>query len=86
MSIALERWILMLSLAIPHAVELSTWMGVGGCGYPISSRVVRSMAASFMLVKSPAVSASAADETTTLMTPVGVRMGPLMNVGLLVPM
>ena len=34
------------------------------------------MVASFMFVKRPVVSASAADETTTLITPVGVKMGP----------
>ena len=76
----------MLSLAIPQAVELSTWMGVGGCGCPISCRVVHRMVASFMLVKRPAVSASAAEEITTLITPVGVRMGPLRKLSVLFPM
>ena len=38
-----------------------------------------------MLVKSPAVSASAAEETTTLMTPVGLSMGPLCDVSVVVP-
>ena len=76
---ALDRRCLMVLLAIPAAVELSTWTGVGGCGWPISSSIVRSAVASFMFVKSPAVSDSAAEETTTLMTPVGVRMGPLVK-------
>ena len=75
----------MLSLAMPHAVELSTWMGVGGWGCPISWRVVRRMVASFMLVNKPAVSASDAEDTTTFITPVGVRMGPLTNVSFLLP-
>jgi len=79
MSMALERRCLMVRFAIPHAVELSTWMGVAGCGCPISSKAVRSAVPSFMFVNNPAVSASAADETTTLITPVGVSKGPLIN-------
>ena len=67
----------MLLLAIPHAVELSTCIGIAGCGWPISSSVVRNIVASFMLVNRPAVSALAAEDTTTQMTPVGVKMAPL---------
>ena len=77
MSIAFDRLCLIVLLARPHAVLLSTCIGVAGCGWPISSRAVRSAVASFMLENNPAVSASAADEHTTLMTPVGVRIGPL---------
>ena len=77
MSIAFARCILMLSFAMPQAVELSTKMGVAGCGCPISCSMVRRMTASFMLVNRPPVSASAAEETTTFITPVGVRIGPL---------
>ena len=76
---ALERRCFMVLLAIPHAVELSTWMGVAGCGWPISSKAVRSAVPSFIFVNKPAVSASAAEETTTLITPVGVSSGPLTN-------
>ena len=76
MSMARDRCSFMLSLAIPHAVELSTWTGVAGWGYPISSNVVQRIAASFIFVNNPAVSASEADETTTRMTPVGMRIGP----------
>ena len=75
MSIAFDRWILILSFVIPQAVELSTCTGVGGCLYPISSSVVRSILVSFMLLNRPPVSASAADETMALITPVGVSMG-----------
>ena len=32
MSIAFDRFCLMVSLAKPSAVELSTWIGVAGCG------------------------------------------------------
>ena len=82
---ALDCRCLIVLFAMPQAVELSTWTGVGGCGCPISSKAVRNAVASFMLVNSPAVSASAADETTTLMTPVGVKMGALMKLSVLFP-
>ena len=74
---ALDRRCLMVLLAIPAAVELSTWTGVGGCGWPIFSSMVRRAVASFMLVKRPAVLDLTAEETA--MTPVGVKMGPFMN-------
>ncbi len=45
MSIALLRFILMLSFANPMAVVLSHKMVVGGCGYPKSARIVRRPAA-----------------------------------------
>ena len=76
---ALERRCLIVRFAIPHAVELLTWMGVAGCGCPISSKAVRSAVPSFMLVNKPAVLASAAEDTTTLITPVGVSNGLLTN-------
>ena len=82
---ALDRRCLIVLLAMPQAVELSTWTGVGGCGCPISSKAVRKAVAFFMLVIKPAVSASAADETTTLITPVGVKIGALMKLSLLFP-
>ena len=86
MSMALDLRCLMVSLAIPHAVELSTCMGVGGCGCPISSRVLRRATASFIFVNTPAISASAVDDVTTLMTPVGLRMGPLSILSVVLPM
>ena len=75
----------MLSFVMPAAVELLTWMGVGGCGWPILWRVVRRIRASFMLVKRPAVSALAAEETTTLITPVGFKIEPLHELLFLLP-
>ncbi len=41
MSMALERFCLIVSLAKPAAVELSVCIGVGGWGWPSSLRVVR---------------------------------------------
>ena len=84
MSMARERCCLMVPLAIPSAVELSTWMGVGGCGCPISSRIVRSVTASFMFLNSAPTSASTAEETTTSMVEERLRMGPLNNSGAVV--
>ena len=40
----LERCFLTESFAMPAAVLLSTWMGVGGCGCPISARARQIMA------------------------------------------
>ena len=45
-----RRWVT-VSLARPTAVELSTKMGVGGWGWPSSSRVVRRGVASLVLWK-----------------------------------
>ena len=66
MSIALLRFILMLSFANPMAVVLSHNMVVGGCGYPKSARIVRRPAACWPPVKSAAYSASPADATKTI--------------------
>ena len=40
---ALDRRCLTVLLAMPAANELSVWMGVAGCGWPISMRAVRSI-------------------------------------------
>jgi hypothetical protein len=50
MSIALERFCFMVSLANPAALVLSTWMGVDGCGWPILASVVRMGTASWALI------------------------------------
>ena len=49
------------------AVELSTLMGVGGCGCPKAMRVRRRGMAVLTLWKSALISASAAEVTTCLM-------------------
>ena len=61
MSIALLRFILMLSFAKPMAVVLSHKIVVGGCGYPKSAKMVRRPAACCPPVNSAAYSASPAD-------------------------
>jgi hypothetical protein len=64
MSIALLRFIFMLSFAKPMAVVLSHKMVVAGCGYPKSAKIVRRPAACWPPMKSAAYSASPADATT----------------------
>jgi hypothetical protein len=65
MLIALLRFCLMVSLASPMAEVLSHRMVmVGGSGYPMSFRVVRSPAACWPPVNRAAYSASPADDTT----------------------
>ena len=48
-------------VAIPTAVEFSTWMAVGPCGQPISERVVRMGTAVWALMKMVPYSVSSAD-------------------------
>lgn len=67
----------MLLFTIPQAVELSVWMGVGGWGCPISSRICLIYTVSLALVHSAPSSASAADDMTALMICAMFRMDPL---------
>jgi hypothetical protein len=67
---------LMLSFAIPHAVELLVWTGVGGCGYPISSSVVCKMVAFLVFSNSALISASEAKAKTEFMISVVARTVP----------
>ena len=55
---------MMVSLVTPTAVELSHWMGVLGCGHPISMRSWRSAIISLAMVKRPVSSALDADDMT----------------------
>jgi hypothetical protein len=68
---------LILSLAIPHAVELSVWTGVAGCGCHISSNVILKMVARFVLSKKAPISASEADDRTAFMIFVVAKIDPL---------
>ncbi len=63
--------------AMPYAVELSTVMGVGPCGCPISSRARRSAQASPQFSNAAPSSASAADPSTCFMIRHTVLTGPL---------
>lgn len=66
MSMALDLHCRMVPLVMPVTQELSIYMGVGGCGQPGSSRMLRSIAPSLALWKRPADSASVADDMTFL--------------------
>ena len=77
MSIDLERFCLMLSLAMPVAVALSVTIGVASCGWPSSSRVYLSGMASWPLINSPASSASAALAKTFQIILHGMEIAPL---------
>ena len=68
---------LIVSRASPAAVELSTVMGVGGCGHCISSNAMRWMTPSFMLVNRAAASASEVADIMLAIMPVVFRIGPL---------
>ena len=50
MLIAFNRFCLMVSLAKPLAVELLTWIGMAGCGYPSLRSKVRIGTASWPLM------------------------------------
>ncbi len=81
MSIALLRFILVLSYANPIAVMLSHKVVVGGCGYPKSAKMVRRPVACWPPVKRAAYSASPADATTHGIIVEIADMVPLMCVG-----
>ena len=67
MLIALDRLCFMVSFTNPIAVELSTCIGVGGWGCPISSSATRSGTASFVARKVAPISASIAELMTLFM-------------------
>ncbi len=81
MSIALLRFCLMVSFASAMADVLSHRIVVGGCGYPISVKMVRSPAACWPPVNRAAYSASPADDTAHGMIVEMAEMVPLMRVG-----
>ena len=61
MFIALDLRCLIVPVAIPNVVELSTWNEVGGWECPISSSVMRMVTASWQFKNKAPNSASAAD-------------------------
>ena len=81
MSTALERFCLMLSVAIPIAEVLSHMIVVEGCGYPMSASVVRRDAACCPVANRAAYSASPALATTQGIMEENTCMAPLMRVG-----
>ena len=82
MSTARDFCCLIVSLAMPAAVELSVMTGVDGCGQSRSLSNCRITMASFMFVNRAASSASEAAETTIFRIPAGLRMAPLETLGL----
>ena len=66
MSHDFDRFCVILSCTNALAVELSTLIGVGGCGCPKAMRVRRNGIAVFALWKRALISASAAEVTTCL--------------------
>ena len=81
MFIARERCRLIVFEQMPTAVLLSQWMGVGGLGWPISSKVSRIIFAFIALRKNAPSSASAAEAATHLRMVQLVRMTPLRRMG-----
>ena len=61
MSMALDFFWRNYLVAMPTAVEFSTWMAVGPCFHPISERVVRMGNAVWELMKMVPYSALASD-------------------------
>ena len=62
---------------MPTAVVLSTWMGVGGCGWPILAKVSLMTLPSFMFMNSAPNSASAANDAAIFRIVLRVQMAPL---------
>ena len=71
----LLRWMMVL-FTTPAAVELSVWIGDGGCFQPISINVWQTGIISLAVMYSAPSSASAADEMTNLMIWEIVRIAP----------
>ena len=66
-----------MEFVTPTAVELSHWIGDGGCFHPIASNAFRNGTISFAVKKSAVVSASAAEDITYFMIAAMVNTGPL---------
>ena len=66
-----------LLLMMPSAVELSVWMGVRGCGCPISSNIIRSSTALHAFMYNPPNSAYDAEDMTDFIISAKFGIGPL---------
>jgi hypothetical protein len=77
MSINLDRLRTMVLFVTPTTVELSVWIGLCGCGHPMSMRVCRWGTILRAAIKSAASSASAAEVMTNLVMITIVRTTPL---------
>ena len=77
MSIILLRQGTIVLLVTPNAVELFVWIGLFGCGQPMSIRVWRCGIISLAVMKRAASLASDADAMTNLMIWAIERIAPL---------
>ena len=77
MSITSVAFGVIMLVRTPCAVELSVWIGVRGCGWPISTRVVLTGTANFALMNIAPSSASAADDITALIIWEMFKIAPL---------
>ena len=68
---------LTFTFAMTVALELSVWIGVAGCGWPILVSVILSVTPSFALWKSHPDSASVVDDITLRMILLTVCIAPL---------
>ena len=82
MSMAFDLFCFRLLFAKASAVVLSNYIGVGGCGCPISCNQVLIGTSSWPLIYVAQISASAADPITLLIIFHKVWMGPLRGGGL----
>ena len=81
MSMAFVRFGWTQLLTMPSAVELPVCMGVGGCLWPSSSNIFRSLTALRALMYSTPVSASAADDMTAFIISAMLWIAPLFGGG-----
>jgi hypothetical protein len=73
MSIILDHFGTMVLFVTPNAVELSVWIGLFGCGHPMSMRVCWWGAVLRVAVKGAASSASSTKAMTNLIMVAIVR-------------
>ncbi len=71
------NFLIMLLLTMPSAVVLPIYIGVGGWGWPMNSRVWQVGMASLQLMYRAPTSASATKDMTALIICAIVRMAPL---------
>jgi hypothetical protein len=81
MSIAFVRFGWILLFITPSAVVLLVWIGVRGCGWPISVSICCRYTPTFAFKNSAPSSASAADDMTAFMMVAFVMMAPLLGGG-----
>ena len=77
MSIAFDFLCLTFPFAVPVVLELSFWVGVASCGWPILASVILIMTPSFEFWKSPPASDLVADDITLRMILLMVFIAPL---------